>query len=111
MSTIYVDTDKCKGCGLCAEQCRFNQTIKLSEGKAVYNDESGKCIKCFHCLKVCPNNAIYYNGGAVVYDSGDRASSAIWRRSCRKYSKKELDKELISRVINEANTASIPLSS
>jgi Fe-S-cluster-containing hydrogenase component 2 len=105
MNTLYVDKEKCKGCGLCAQQCGFSRVIRVSGGKAAYDNDAGKCGQCFHCLKVCPNNAISYGGDAVVYESGDRASSPVWRRSCRNYLDKDLDRELVTKVINEANTA------
>jgi Fe-S-cluster-containing hydrogenase component 2 len=105
MNAIQVNDAKCKGCGRCAEQCGWSQVITLDEGKAVYNNDSGKCIKCFHCLKVCPNNAISYDGDAVVYDASAKVNPAIWRRSCRKYLEKEMDRELAARAVNEANTA------
>ncbi|MCL6638644.1 MAG: CoB--CoM heterodisulfide reductase iron-sulfur subunit A family protein [Firmicutes bacterium] len=71
----YVDTEKCLGCGSCAEACpqdvpnEFNQG--LSERKAIYKPypqafpnayviDKENCLECGSCEEVCPVSAINY---------------------------------------------------
>lgn len=62
---IVVDTERCKGCGLCVEACRFG-LVTLSVKKvnrkgysfAVQADDEGQCNGCMSCGIVCPDGCI-----------------------------------------------------
>ncbi len=67
-----IDYDRCIGCGVCEEVCRF-----INDGRpfiVLYRVVSGidRPISCFHCAKapcvlVCPTNALSYDSqGAVI---------------------------------------------
>lgn len=109
MAQLSVNEDKCSGCGLCENQCGFKKTISVTNGKAQYKDNMKGCIQCLHCFKICPNSAITYNANSTkqptVYKPGDTVSTVLKRYSCRKYKEKSIDRNLLSTVINEANTA------
>lgn len=57
---VVVDTDRCKGCGLCVEACPQNVLALSSEVNAKsyhYAEmaEPEKCVGCSACGYVCPD--------------------------------------------------------
>ncbi|HOO68781.1 MAG TPA: 4Fe-4S binding protein [Bacteroidales bacterium] len=60
---IVVDTEKCKGCGVCVVNCP-TQTIALSKTvnskgyPFAYMENPDKCIGCGNCAIVCPDTVI-----------------------------------------------------
>ena len=52
---VYVDVEKCAGCGVCAEACPAG-AISLVGGTAQVDQE--KCTDCEACVEVCPNRAM-----------------------------------------------------
>ena len=52
---VYVDIEKCAGCGVCAAVCPV-EAMSLVGGTAQVDQE--KCTDCEACLEVCPNGAI-----------------------------------------------------
>ena len=56
------DTDKCNGCGLCAEKCPMG-SIKADNVAEV----AGICIKCCACVKGCPTGAKYFTDEGYLY--------------------------------------------
>jgi len=48
----YIDQDRCTGCGLCMDVCRFNSINDRFEVSAL------KCEGCGACHLVCPNKAV-----------------------------------------------------
>ena len=101
MANMLVNKEKCVGCGLCARDCLRN-TIFMRDGKAEI-DVSG-CIKCGHCIAVCPQDAVTL--GSVENEKWDSDESGPdrgnapdaeafldflkFRRSIRQYKKQEI---------------------
>lgn len=61
---IFIDQERCKGCGLCIEACP-QKVIEFgfffnSQGyqPAVFEDTEKKCKGCALCAIVCPDVAI-----------------------------------------------------
>ena len=102
---IVVKTEKCTGCGICADECHI-QSIVVEEGKAKPLDEN--CIECGHCFAICPENAIEitdYDMDDVIEVSpidvtaGELLSLIKIRRSIRKFKDIPVEKDLIKKII------------
>ncbi len=63
---VSVDPEKCSGCNLCHEYCRFDAISKKDDGKISINPF--QCEGCRLCERVCPEKAIY----------SDRSSNNHW---------------------------------
>ncbi len=51
-----IDPDRCSGCGLCAEMCRFGAV----SGTMPYRVDTLKCEGCKLCVALCPESAIAF---------------------------------------------------
>ncbi len=60
---MWVDPDKCRGCGLCVEVCPL-ELVSLAEKVASIG---AGCVECQACVKVCPVGAI---GGGGSFPEG-----------------------------------------
>ena len=59
---IVIDTEKCKGCGVCIVACP-NKVIALSKkvnskGYNYLEVQNDNCIGCANCAIVCPDGVI-----------------------------------------------------
>jgi ferredoxin len=52
---IYVDGEKCAGCGVCEDVCPV-EAVRVSDGVAHIDQD--RCNECEACLEACPNEAI-----------------------------------------------------
>lgn len=104
---FQVDRDLCIACMQCIKDCPAG-VISLEEGKAeIHNDG---CIKCGHCVAICPVAAVstddYDMDEVIPYDKEtfsiepERLLNFIkFRRSIRRFKKKEVEKEKIQQII------------
>ncbi len=57
----YLDSERCKGCGLCIENCprsAIGLTLNMNTGGYNYVAvDTEKCIGCGICYTVCPDGA------------------------------------------------------
>ena len=103
---IIVDQDKCTGCGECAADC-LRHVLEVRDGKA--RVLSGDCMKCGHCLAVCPANAVRMEGiedeilekceSAGMLDADSLKTHLKLRRSVRQYKQTPVDREKLEKII------------
>lgn len=109
-----VDQDKCTNCGRCSADCPVLIINNKTEFPSIKEGKEGMCLKCQHCLAVCPEGAISIWGkepeNSISVDSPMPDVEALenliqTRRSIRKFKKQELDKAVINRLVNMASYA------
>lgn len=53
----HIDSEKCIGCGICAEKCPLD-TIRINEDDKAFIAYPDDCMTCYICERVCPSDAI-----------------------------------------------------
>ena len=110
MLNFTIDKEKCTGCGLCVQDCP-SMIIAIGEYPYIKDGKEGHCIRCQHCLAVCPEGALSIFGknpdDSMAVDNKlpdpDLLGRMIkGRRSVRKYKDENLDKKLINRLLEAA---------
>ena len=111
MLKFEVRQEKCTRCGLCAKDCPVN-VIDLQTGyPRIESDKAKTCIRCQHCLAICPTAAVSILGRSPEQslsikgnfpDPGQMEILIKGRRSVRHYLDENLDSELIKRVLDVA---------
>jgi len=116
MKITGVSRELCTLCGACAEECGaslFKLTTDQTDGsdRLVHEDPYGWCTGCGHCLAVCPESAILWNGAeAALEPSGiehpenlcsyDRLLPFLQsKRSIRRYRPRQPVREQITAVL------------
>lgn len=61
VSTITIDADKCRGCGMCLSVCPRNVLAKI--GARVIVQERDACLECGACANNCPFEAAQVKPG------------------------------------------------
>nr|WP_321452295.1 nitroreductase family protein [uncultured Carboxylicivirga sp.] len=111
MLDFKIDEALCTQCSLCAKECP-SLIIDGKNGIPVIKEGKEKnCIKCQHCLAVCPTGALSIFGKnpedsmAVTNEipSADEMERLIkTRRSVRKFKKAEVEEATIQKLIESA---------
>ena len=118
---IKIDVKLCTSCGLCIEVCKgFN--LFLENGKVICRDSDYGCIGCGHCMAICPRGAIKISGRCLSADdlftlstkqknqSYEEVMNLMGRRrSIREFKADLVEKELIDKVIEAAQTSPMGL--
>ena len=56
--TAVIDAERCTGCGVCAERCRFDAILTPAPGApSAYDVDPISCEGCGVCADVCPEHA------------------------------------------------------
>jgi ferredoxin len=119
---IIISYDHCNSCGLCVKVCK-DFSLLMDEGKPVVNENPlFGCMACGQCMAVCPQKAIEVKGRTMsandlidLTEMKDKASFdqlknlMVSRRSIRDYRDKEIEEEVINKIIEAAVTAPMGL--
>ncbi len=118
--TTEIDHDLCTGCGLCVDICPSN-TISLVDGRATVTGDYS--IQCDHCAAICPVGAITVHGvdedalklttvknNGTWLKHGDFDTALLVqlmrsRRSCRMFSSKPVEKDMLEDLVKIGATA------
>lgn len=113
MSLIQADTEKCIGCGACANVCP--RGIIRMDKKLPMITEPKACIICGHCVAVCPTAALDHSRAllsgqipitkAATFDAQTAYQFLRSRRSVRNYKNKPIPKNELIRLMDIARFA------
>lgn len=105
---INIDINKCNGCGLCINDCIYNDIIIVDKKASALNT---LCNSCGHCIAVCPQNAVLldnydikdvieFNPKNFTIKPDNLLNSIKFRRSIRHFKKKKVEVEKIKKIID-----------
>ena len=107
MYEFKIDEERCIQCGLCAQDC-IAGVIEMKEYPVL---EQEGCMKCEHCLTVCPTGALSILGKNPDdstelkgnMPSAEQMETLIkGRRSIRKYKDENLDADVVKKLVEVA---------
>ena len=115
MSFMSVDPDKCNKDGICVDECPM-KIIHMADGVPTLLKGGDKmCIRCGHCVAVCPKAAIAIEGISpddclsvdkkLLTDPVAGEHFLRYRRSIRTYKDKPVDRDVLEKVIEIAGHA------
>ena len=62
MPILGIDHEKCINCKLCVKECVRRYTEDKENNRVIFDDPTGTCSSCGHCIAICPEEAIIYEG-------------------------------------------------
>ncbi len=108
MMDFKVDSTKCIGCKLCVIDCSVN-VLNFDNNLPFVNEEKRElCMKCQHCLAICPKGAISIFGKVPSesiplkdnFPVPEEMETLIkGRRSIRKYKQENIDPQELSKLL------------
>ncbi len=117
MGLLTMDKEKCKKDGLCAADCPIN-IIHFEDSSgypALIPDGDAVCLRCGHCVAVCPHGALDHADVSLagsplidktlVVSEGQVEQFLRSRRSIRVYDKRPVARETMQRLIEIARYA------
>lgn len=118
IAELCIDAEKCIGCGLCTKVCPNDLLLKNEKNQICHREITqfgwSGCWRCQHCMAVCPVGAISVLGKkpeeapalADVNASAQTVEALVsGRRSHRRYLKKNVEKEVIERILKVLQNA------
>lgn len=113
MLQFAVDRDLCTACGECVTDCPA-RIIALDTIPAIPADKAEACLRCQHCLAICPTGALSILGRSPAAERpldgalpGPEAMETLirGRRSVRRYRDENLPPALVTRLLEVASQA------
>jgi nitroreductase/NAD-dependent dihydropyrimidine dehydrogenase PreA subunit len=110
MSINGIDQEKCSKCQLCVKECALGYFSVKKNGDIRFNDRLNTCNFCGHCIAVCPEKAILFEGidDVETFPGIDSPETIIdydqffnlirAKRSIRRYKNKKVPNELINKI-------------
>ena len=115
---IHIDETTCKPCGICGKVCPRHITDLVEDNgdkrSVVVKERVELCMKCGHCMAVCPTESITVDGlDADAFEelSPTEISDAQLltllkqRRSVRRYKKKAVPREALDRIVDAVHAS------
>jgi len=108
---IQINTEKCKRDKICIIECPFNILKENSDGfPEVIPEAKDFCMRCGHCLAVCPSDALTFDGIAaescepglkqIAVDVPAMEALLKNRRSVRVYKNKPVEREKVAHLMD-----------
>lgn len=63
VSTLKLEAEKCKACGICLTVCPRIVLVKNEEDNRVHIENMDNCIECGACMINCPFGALSVEAG------------------------------------------------
>ncbi len=117
MSLFSIDEVKCKRDGICASECPI-RLIEVKVGSSIPTpvaDAEERCVKCGHCVAVCPHGAFSHAALKTADFPPVRKDMALTaeqaehflrsRRSIRTYRDKAIERDKLEKLISIARYA------
>lgn len=104
---LYIDKNKCIGCGQCQKDCWFG-AISMQSGKADVNFSA--CFKCGHCVAICPKNCfslddygdipiLEHNPAEFDIEANKLLNFIKFRRTIRQFLPKQVERATIENIL------------
>lgn len=119
---VTVDHEKCSLCGLCVEVCKGKPLYIENEKVQIDYSILLGCIGCGQCAAVCPKKCITVEGREMspgdLFDLPPKESRASYdqflsmlqvRRSTRAFKDREVEPEVVQKILDAVTTAPIGL--
>ncbi len=109
---LQIDLEKCTGCKNCYLDCS-QFVIDMQDGKAVERHPEA-CIKCGHCVAVCPVSAITHDELPMEGFSSRKDAGITFeqfhalgknRRSVRRYKQEPVSDEHVGKILDSVRYA------
>ncbi len=115
---VKIDFSQCSDCGLCSLVCK-DLTLQMKNGKITVDENPVfGCVGCAQCVAVCPEDCIEVDGRTITMDdfvplpeaktaaNYEQLYSLMFkRRSIRDFKAKEVEPELIDKILKAAVTS------